>query len=114
MMVAVHMSRLPSVVALVIATTALTGPLPAAGAPAGGTPNHSGRSIRNITLVTGDRVSLVEGTDRVAIQPGPGRAGVGFVSSHAGGHLRVTPTDALEPLRTGRLDPRLFDVTDLL
>ncbi len=115
MIVAVRLSRFPSVVTLILAATALTGPLPAvAGAPADGTPGHSGGSVRTVTLVTGDRISTVDGTDRVGIQPGPGRAGIGFVSSRAGGHLRITPTDALEPLRTGRLDPRLFDVTDLL
>src|SRR6266540_1740661 len=72
---------------------------------------------RTVTLITGDRVSVVSRAGRfepVRIEPGPDRADVVFSTDHTGHRLRVTPSDALPLLRAGRLDPRLFDVTALL
>jgi subtilisin family serine protease len=69
---------------------------------------------RTVTLITGDRVTIVDGTNGVAVTPGPGREKVGFVSRWAGSHLQVVPTDALALLRADRLDRRLFDVTALI
>jgi subtilisin family serine protease len=67
---------------------------------------------RSVTLITGDRVILTEGGP--VITPGEGRGKVDFHTYDQGGRLRVVPGDAIEPMRRGRLDPRLFDVTALI
>ncbi|MCO1594130.1 S8 family serine peptidase [Micromonospora sp. RHAY321] len=64
------------------------------------------------TLITGDRVSL-DANGRPEIQPGPGRAGMRFVTSREGGHQHVVPVDAVPLLHDGRIDRRLFDLTEL-
>jgi hypothetical protein len=71
--------------------------------------------IRTITLLTGDRVTVL-GADlkQVTIQPGKGREKIGFFRSTVRGHLQIVPTDAAPLLAAGRLDRRLFDVTTLL
>ncbi|GAB7037369.1 S8 family serine peptidase [Catenuloplanes niger JCM 9533] len=66
-----------------------------------------------VTLITGDRVTVTAG-DKVAVEPGPGRAGMIFVTRRDGGRLTVTPVDALPLVRDGRLDPRLFQIDTLL
>ncbi|MFG3706933.1 S8 family serine peptidase [Micromonospora sp. NPDC047670] len=68
---------------------------------------------RTVTLVTGDRVTLVH-DDAYTIQPGAGRAGMAFQTRRVDGHLSVVPADAVALLGAGQLDPRLFDVTTLL
>ncbi|GIG61755.1 serine protease [Longispora fulva] len=68
--------------------------------------------IRSVTLVTGDRVTVAG--ERVTVAMGSGRTHVGYMITKADGHLRVTPVDALDGLRDGKLDPRLFDVTSLI
>ncbi|MFC8903274.1 S8 family serine peptidase, partial [Micromonospora sp. NPDC057140] len=79
-----------------------TGPAgPAAGRPA------------TVTLVTGDRVT-VTGSGAVSIRPGAGRADLRFLVRRDRGHVTVQPQDALPLLRSGRVDPRLFDVTELI
>ncbi|MEU5693117.1 S8 family serine peptidase [Actinosynnema sp. NPDC020468] len=66
-----------------------------------------------VTLVTGDRVTVVGGTPQV--RGGQGREGVGFsVRRDARGHLNVVPLDVLDAVADGRLDPRLFDVDGLI
>lgn len=77
----------------------------------------AGAAPRTVTLVTGDRVTVVgaeAGADGMTVERGPGRAGMGFVTSEVGGHLEVVPLDAVPLLGAGRLDRRLFDVTALL
>jgi subtilisin family serine protease len=84
--------------------------VPGAGNGFGGTP-------RTVTLVTGDRVSVtVDGpkVSAVGIAAGEGRSRISFFATQVGGHLRVIPSDALSLLHSGRLDPRLFDVTALV
>jgi subtilisin family serine protease len=66
-----------------------------------------------LTLITGDRLT-VTGSGQVGIRPGPGRGHIPFVTQAARGHTSVIPSDALPLLRSGRLDPRLFDVTALI
>ena len=69
---------------------------------------------RRVTLITGDQVRVSAGLDRVDPIPGPGRRQVRFKTQHVGGHLYVVPLDAVTLLGRGRLDWRLFDVTELL
>src|SRR5688500_10031390 len=74
-------------------------------------------SIRKVTLITGDTVTVVIGQRQAVsvarIEPGKGRK-VRFAVSQADGRLRVVPQDALAGLGAGLLDPRLFDVKALL
>lgn len=76
------------------------------------------RESHSVTLLTGDRVTItsVDGGGRmVTVDPGPERDGVGFVERETeGGGLHVIPADALELIAAGRLDARLFDVTELI
>ena len=64
-----------------------------------------------VTLITGDRITTHG--QGVSVQRGPGRAKIRFLSETIGGHRYVIPSDALALLRTGRVDKRLFDVTEL-
>ena len=73
--------------------------------------------VRTVTLVTGDRVRLVYGTDRgprVRVTPGPHREHVTFDVQREGGNVSVVPSDARALLESDRVDPRLFDVTGLV
>ena len=73
--------------------------------------------IAMVTLVTGDRIRIStqpNGTRTVVPQPGPGRATTAFSVRYRGDRIEVVPVDAGPLLRTGRLDPRLFDVAGLV
>jgi subtilisin family serine protease len=93
-----------------------------AGLPAGaGAVDHvsaggarTASAVRTVTLVTGDRV-LVDGTGQVSgVQRAQGRKGMPFTVRVVAGHTRVVPGDAQLLLAEGKLDPRLFDVTQLV
>ena len=77
------------------------------------TEKSSRTGLTTVTLITGDRVTVAGGS-RATIEPGSGRAGIRFSTTHSEGRLRVVPSDASAGLRSGRLDPRLFDVTGLI
>ncbi|MFE6817203.1 S8 family serine peptidase [Streptomyces sp. NPDC057675] len=73
-------------------------------------------SVRTVTLVTGDQVVLTAfagGREGVTVRPGPGREHVSFTYRSHGDSLSVIPSDALELLRSGAVDARLFDVKAL-
>ncbi|MEU3569424.1 S8 family serine peptidase [Kitasatospora sp. NPDC036755] len=93
---------------------AAPGPAPDAGAdgPAPGRPVQ-------VTLVTGDTVTALVGADgtvtAAGVRPGPGREDMTFLRRPgAPGSLNLLPSDAVAPLDSGRLDPRLFDVAGLI
>ncbi|WP_156046065.1 S8 family peptidase [Herbidospora cretacea] len=93
--------------------------LVAAAAPVQATPATgpaSPQSPKTITLITGDTVTLrpLPGKQtQLDVTPGPGREKITFV--HRRGHdgLSVVPADAMPLLAQGRLDPRLFNLTQL-
>ncbi|GAB2806941.1 S8 family peptidase [Lentzea nigeriaca] len=62
-----------------------------------------------VTLITGDQVL----TDQRAVRPAPGREHILFTTYTAQGHEYVVPSDAMPLIAGGRLDERLFDVTEL-
>ncbi|MFS8101771.1 S8 family serine peptidase [Lentzea alba] len=66
---------------------------------------------RVITLITGDEVVLTG--SRVAVRPGPGRSHVSFLQQTGVPDISVVPSDAAPLLRDGRLDPRLFNISEL-
>ncbi|MET9087872.1 S8 family serine peptidase [Streptomyces sp. NPDC004237] len=74
-------------------------------------------SAQTITLVTGDTVTLTAAADGkygVDVRHGKGRDAVTFLSSEQNGEVSVVPSDAIPLLRAGRLDPALFNVTQLV
>ncbi|MFG2934866.1 S8 family serine peptidase [Streptomyces sp. NPDC048282] len=74
-------------------------------------------SAQTVTLVTGDTVTLTAAADGkygVDVRHGKGRDAVTFLSSEKNGEVSVVPSDAIPLLRAGRLDPALFNVTQLV
>jgi subtilisin family serine protease len=93
-----------------------------ASSPAGSRPAAAPAAAKAqvVTLITGDTVRLIGqpgGQPAVGIEPAPGREHVGFLRESSvgrdGAHVSVVPADAAPLLAAGRLDPRLFDVTEL-
>ncbi|MFE6161435.1 S8 family serine peptidase [Streptomyces sp. NPDC056486] len=71
------------------------------------TPKH------RITLITGDRV-VVDAKGRVTgLERAKGREGIPVQIRKADGHTLVVPADAARLIADGKLDQRLFDVTEL-
>jgi subtilisin family serine protease len=94
------------------ATAQITDPIPV---PAGGQDTPGTQSV---TLLTGDRVTVSTAAGsarRVSVESAPGRDHIAFIERHSDeGHLSVIPSDAIELVAAGRLDPRLFDVSGLI
>ncbi|HEX2131366.1 MAG TPA: S8 family serine peptidase, partial [Actinophytocola sp.] len=87
---------------------------PAGAAPAPGAHQGAFRGAATVTLVTGDVVTL-GGPHGVDVTAARGREHVGFrTHTDVDGDVHVVPEDALPLLSTGRLDPRLFDVSGLV
>ncbi|MFB9683639.1 S8 family serine peptidase [Amycolatopsis plumensis] len=95
-------------------------PVPAAAEPATA-PGISRDSGQSVTLITGDRVRVLSnsrGKNTVVVEPGPGRDRIGFfretITGAKPGDITVVPSDALALVSAGKLDSRLFDVSELL
>jgi subtilisin family serine protease len=70
---------------------------------------------QHVTLITGDRVTLLGGDPaKASIEPGPGRQHIKFSSQRVKNQLFVVPSDVSAMLTTGRVDRRLFDVAGLI
>lgn len=69
-----------------------------------------------MTLITGDRVIVGQGNGApaVRVEPGPGRAAIGFLTHRHRDEVIVIPQDVAALVADGRLDRALFDVTRLL
>jgi subtilisin family serine protease len=69
--------------------------------------------LRTLTLLTGDQVRVVDG--KVAgVRMATGRETQRVWQYEVNAHQYVVPADAVPLLREDRLDPRLFDVTELV
>ncbi|MFJ8536424.1 S8 family peptidase [Streptomyces sp. NPDC093591] len=66
-----------------------------------------------ITLITGDRVSVDSKGRVVGLERAKGREHIPVQIRKAGGHTLVTPADAAQLVAAGKLDQRLFDITEL-
>ncbi|HYQ66921.1 S8 family serine peptidase [Actinophytocola sp.] len=67
-----------------------------------------------VTLLTGDKVTL-GGANGVSVHAAKGRGHVSFYTTKdEQGDTHVIPEDALSLVSSGKLDPRLFDVTELV
>jgi hypothetical protein len=104
-------SALLAVAGLTAVTPAAAGPSTDLSATAVG---GSARAGVHVTLVTGDTVSM-DGTGRVTgVRRGKGRGHIGLSIRRFAGHTYVVPQDATRLLDSGRLDRRLFDITQLV
>ncbi|MBT2676070.1 S8 family peptidase [Streptomyces sp. ISL-14] len=70
-------------------------------------------SPHRITLITGDRVSVDSKGRVVGLERAKGREHIPVQIRKADGHTLVTPADAAQLVAVGKLDQRLFDVTEL-
>ncbi|GGL76526.1 hypothetical protein GCM10010129_20310 [Streptomyces fumigatiscleroticus] len=66
-----------------------------------------------ITLITGDRVVVDAGGRVTGLERAKGREHIPVQIRKADGHTLVIPADAARMVATGRLDQRLFDITEL-
>ncbi|MFJ5776057.1 S8 family peptidase [Streptomyces sp. NPDC093094] len=66
-----------------------------------------------ITLITGDRVTVDAKGRVVGLQRAEGRENIPVAVRKFQGHTLVIPADAARLVATGKLDQRLFDVTEL-
>ncbi len=74
-------------------------------------------TVKRITLITGDVVSVttsVDGRKAVVLQPRPDGSIPQAAINEVDGHLYVVPVSAFGLLSSSRLDRGLFDVTELL
>lgn len=71
------------------------------------------RSQHQLTLVTGDRVTVDAEGRPVGFRPAKGREHIPVQRMSSKGHTLVVPADAHRLIVSGKLDRRLFDVTEL-
>ncbi|GAB3987587.1 hypothetical protein GCM10029978_106970 [Actinoallomurus acanthiterrae] len=87
----------------------------AAAAPGAAASARSG--TEKVTLVTGDVVTLGEQRGALSLRQidrGAGRERIRFTTMRLDGHLYVIPSDAQRLVGTGRVDERMFDLTQLV
>jgi len=104
-----------------VAAVLASGPSPAVASADGTvTPTEAGGalvSVHTVTLITGDVVRLStfsDGRQQAEIDDASPSRGTGFQFTERDGDLHVTPHEALPLVAAGRLDPALFNVTDLV
>ncbi|MEV6239291.1 S8 family serine peptidase [Lentzea sp. NPDC051838] len=95
-------------VAALSAVALLTLPAPARAQE----PQQSPAPPDLITLITGDQVFVHE--NGVEIKPAQGREKVEFTKLTDNGDVFVLPVDAIDDVASGRVDRRLFNVTELV
>ncbi|GAB3403950.1 S8 family serine peptidase [Flindersiella endophytica] len=70
---------------------------------------------RTVTLLTGERVVVWPGSSgQVRVVAAKGRERIGYLRFQTAGHTMVIPNDAARLVASGKLDGRLFDVTELV
>jgi subtilisin family serine protease len=102
-------------VGLLAAAVAAGVAVPALGAPgAAAAPGAVAPGGPTVTLLTGDTVTI-GGTHGVTVRAAKGREHISFFTrKDERGDTHVIPEDAVSLLSQGKLDPRLFDVTELV
>src|SRR4051812_17918869 len=70
-------------------------------------------SKHRLTLITGDRVVLDAKGRVVGLEPAKGREHIPVQTRRANGHTYVIPADVARLVANGKLDERLFDITEL-
>jgi hypothetical protein len=106
-------AKFGGLIAAVTASMAVLTSGPAVAAPARQPATTTLGTATTITLVTGDKVTL-GGSQRVDVVPARGRERIGFhAHTDVDGDIHVIPADTMVLVSSGRLDPRLFNVTGL-
>ncbi|MGW6056486.1 S8 family peptidase [Streptomyces sp. NPDC055189] len=83
----------------------------AAAQPAG--LKSAGQTAHRITLITGDRVTVDSKGRVTGFERAKGRERIPVLTKRVGGHTLAIPADAQRLIAAGKLDQRLFDVTEL-
>ncbi|MFI2613745.1 S8 family serine peptidase [Streptomyces sp. NPDC018584] len=85
-------------------------------APEAATPGPRDTAARTVTLITGDKVTVtpLPGGRRTVTVDRPAGASGAVRTQVAGGRVIVVPDEARPYLRSGMLDERLFDVSELI
>ncbi|MEU0160480.1 S8 family serine peptidase [Streptomyces sp. NPDC006261] len=83
------------------------------GAVAKAAAGSTGKASHQLTLITGDRVSVDAKGRVVGFQPAEGRDGIPVHKQIRDGRTLVIPGDAQRLIASGKLDRRLFDITEL-
>ncbi|WP_030233114.1 S8 family peptidase [Streptomyces sp. NRRL S-455] len=100
--------------AAVALAAGMTSPASANGEqPAATAKQASVTAKQRITLITGDRVVLDAKGRVVGLERAKGREDIPVQVRKLDGHTLVIPADAARLVATGKLDQRLFDVTEL-
>ncbi|WP_253835419.1 S8 family serine peptidase [Actinokineospora globicatena] len=105
--------RMGVAAAVALAAAIAMGPVAEAEARAAPVAVAAAGQRGQVTLVTGDHVTLVG--KHATVRPGPGRRHVTFVQRlDERGDVNVFPSDVVADIGAGKLDRRLFDVTALV
>ncbi|MBT2381657.1 S8 family serine peptidase [Streptomyces sp. ISL-111] len=100
-------------VALAAGMTTPAAARPVPSAAAGKASGTAGKASHQLTLITGDRVSVDAKGRVVGFQPAEGRDGIPVHKQIRDGRTLVIPGDAQRLIASGKLDRRLFDITEL-
>ncbi|MCP3818999.1 S8 family serine peptidase [Streptomyces sp. A3M-1-3] len=73
----------------------------------------AGKQQQRITLITGDRVVIDAKGRPIGLERAKGREHIPVKVQRTGGHTSVVPFDAQRLISSGKLDARLFDITEL-
>lgn len=93
------------------ASAAKQSPDAAAAQPAG--LKSAEQTKHRITLITGDRVTADSKGRVTAFERAKGRERIPVLTKRVGGHTLAIPADAQRLIAAGKLDQRLFDITEL-
>jgi subtilisin family serine protease len=99
--------------AAVALAAGMTSPASADGELTPGAAQAELSAKHRITLITGDRVAVDAKGRVVGLEPAKGREHIPVQLRQADGHTFVVPADVARLVATGKLDQRLFDVTEL-
>ncbi len=69
-----------------------------------------------VTLITGDKVTVRRGDGKpsVSVRPAEGRDGIPMHVTNDSQGVAVVPHDAVAAIQAGKIDPRLFNVTQMI
>ncbi|MFI1562688.1 S8 family peptidase [Streptomyces sp. NPDC020490] len=99
--------------AAVALAAGMTSPASAKPGPASSASKAALTAKHRITLITGDRVAVDAKGRVVGLEPAKGREHIPVQIRRADGHTLVVPADVARMIATGKVDQRLFDVTEL-
>ncbi|WP_199551919.1 S8 family serine peptidase [Streptomyces sp. N35] len=77
---------------------------------------HAALAAHTVTLITGDKVTVTDvgGKKAVSVERAKGAQGKVFTTTDHDGDISVVPDEARAFLAAGKLDKRLFDVSELI